>query len=277
MKARRQERRAGNEAVVPAAPTRPASASSATWSASASSRSRSSAAIWTASSTARRISATGRRRSRSASPRRSATTTTSTYTYRGHGQCLARGMDLEAAFGELFGRETGVCGGARRLDAPDRHGSRPDRRLRHRRRRPAGGGRRRALRPARRPRAGLGLLLRRRRHQYRRLPRSDEHRPGVEAAADLRLREQSLRRVQPHQPHDALRGPDHPRRRLRDDDGRGRRQRRRGGLRGRRPGGRPRPRRRRTDLHRMQDLSPPRPLAHRSGESIATRRRSRPG
>jgi acetoin:2,6-dichlorophenolindophenol oxidoreductase subunit alpha len=34
-----------------------------------------------------------------------------TYTYRGHGQCLARGMDLEAAFGELFGRETGVCGG----------------------------------------------------------------------------------------------------------------------------------------------------------------------
>ena len=33
------------------------------------------------------------------------------YTYRGHGQCLARGMDLEAAFAELFGRETGVCGG----------------------------------------------------------------------------------------------------------------------------------------------------------------------
>jgi acetoin:2,6-dichlorophenolindophenol oxidoreductase subunit alpha len=33
------------------------------------------------------------------------------YTYRGHGQCLARGMDLEAAFAELFGRDTGVCGG----------------------------------------------------------------------------------------------------------------------------------------------------------------------
>ena len=33
------------------------------------------------------------------------------YTYRGHGQCLARGMDVEAAFAELFGRETGVCGG----------------------------------------------------------------------------------------------------------------------------------------------------------------------
>lgn len=33
------------------------------------------------------------------------------YTYRGHGHCLARGMDAAAAFGELFGREDGVCGG----------------------------------------------------------------------------------------------------------------------------------------------------------------------
>jgi TPP-dependent pyruvate/acetoin dehydrogenase alpha subunit len=33
------------------------------------------------------------------------------YTYLGHGQCLARGMDLEAAFAELFGRASGVCGG----------------------------------------------------------------------------------------------------------------------------------------------------------------------
>ena len=33
------------------------------------------------------------------------------YTYRGHGHCLARGMDPEAAFAELFGRESGVCGG----------------------------------------------------------------------------------------------------------------------------------------------------------------------
>ncbi len=34
-----------------------------------------------------------------------------TYTYRGHGHCLARGMDMAAAFAELFGRVTGVCGG----------------------------------------------------------------------------------------------------------------------------------------------------------------------
>jgi len=33
------------------------------------------------------------------------------YTYRGHGVCLARGMDMEAAYAELFGRATGVCAG----------------------------------------------------------------------------------------------------------------------------------------------------------------------
>ena len=34
-----------------------------------------------------------------------------TYTYRGHGHCLARGMEMEGAFAELFGRVTGVCKG----------------------------------------------------------------------------------------------------------------------------------------------------------------------
>jgi pyruvate dehydrogenase E1 component alpha subunit len=34
-----------------------------------------------------------------------------TYTYRGHGQCIARGMDMEGAFAEIFGRSTGVSGG----------------------------------------------------------------------------------------------------------------------------------------------------------------------
>ena len=33
------------------------------------------------------------------------------YTYRGHGHCIARGMDPEAAIAELFGRETGVSRG----------------------------------------------------------------------------------------------------------------------------------------------------------------------
>jgi pyruvate dehydrogenase E1 component alpha subunit len=34
-----------------------------------------------------------------------------TITYRGHGQALARGMPMEAAFGELMGRTSGCCGG----------------------------------------------------------------------------------------------------------------------------------------------------------------------
>src|SRR5256714_10902969 len=34
-----------------------------------------------------------------------------TITYRGHAHALARGVDLEAAFAELLGRETGLCKG----------------------------------------------------------------------------------------------------------------------------------------------------------------------
>jgi pyruvate dehydrogenase E1 component alpha subunit len=34
-----------------------------------------------------------------------------TYTYRGHGICIARGMSLESAFAEIFGRSTGVSAG----------------------------------------------------------------------------------------------------------------------------------------------------------------------
>src|SRR5215470_19284527 len=33
------------------------------------------------------------------------------YTYRGHGHCLARGMEMETAYAELFGRTTGLCSG----------------------------------------------------------------------------------------------------------------------------------------------------------------------
>lgn len=34
-----------------------------------------------------------------------------TFTYRGHGQALAKGLDPEAGFAELLGRATGCCGG----------------------------------------------------------------------------------------------------------------------------------------------------------------------
>jgi TPP-dependent pyruvate/acetoin dehydrogenase alpha subunit len=33
------------------------------------------------------------------------------YTYRGHGHCLARGMAMDSAYAELFGRATGLCAG----------------------------------------------------------------------------------------------------------------------------------------------------------------------
>jgi acetoin:2,6-dichlorophenolindophenol oxidoreductase subunit alpha len=34
-----------------------------------------------------------------------------TYTYRGHGVCISRGMNMESAFAEIFGRRTGASGG----------------------------------------------------------------------------------------------------------------------------------------------------------------------
>jgi hypothetical protein len=154
----------------------------------------------------------------------------------------------------------------RRVHAPHRHQQGADRRLRHRRRRPPGVGRRRRDGPDERPRPALGDLLRRRRDQHRRLPRGDEHRPGVEAAGPVHLREQPLRRVHPHQPQHALRGPDPARRRLRHGERAGRRQRRRGGLCRHRRGREPRPLGWRTDLHRVHDLPPPRPFTHRPGQ-----------
>ena len=89
-----------------------------------------------------------------------------------------------------------------RLDAPDLGRARRDGLLRHHRRasadrlrgRPAGAIQGRQRRD--------GMLLRRRHHQYRRLPRGAELRGGVEAAGDLRLREQSLHGIHPDQRRD---------------------------------------------------------------------------
>ena len=70
------------------------------------------------------------------------------YTYRGHGVCLARGMDVGGGLCRALRPQTGDLRRARRLDAFDRHRHGPDRRVRHRRRRPAGRGRRRASPPS---------------------------------------------------------------------------------------------------------------------------------
>ena len=59
--------------------------------------------------------------------------------YREHGYVLARGVDPNRVMAELFGKETGVSQGPRRLDAPVRRRGPLHGRLRHRRRAAAAG------------------------------------------------------------------------------------------------------------------------------------------
>ena len=80
----------------------------------------------------------------------------------------------------------------RRLDASHLGGARRDGLLRHHRRASSHRLRRRLARAIQRRQGCLGLLLRRRHHQYRRVSRGAEFRRGVEAAGGLRLRKQSL-------------------------------------------------------------------------------------
>ena len=99
--------------------------------------------------------------------------------------------------------------GQGRADAHHPPGVGADGHHRHRRRRHPGRQRPRARGPARRHRPGDGRELRRRRQQHRRLPRGPEHGRGVEAARDLRLPEQPVRRA--HAAADGHRGrPDQP-------------------------------------------------------------------
>ncbi len=79
-----------------------------------------------------------------------------------------------------------------RLDASHLGRARRDGLLRHHRRASSDRLRRRLARAIQGPEGCLGVLLRRRHHQYRRLPRGAEFCGGVEAAGDLRLREQPL-------------------------------------------------------------------------------------
>ena len=152
-------------------------------------------------------------------------------TYRGHAHTLARGVPIEKVLGELMQRDNGLMrgkGGSMHLTSVEHgvHGL-----LRHHRRASADRLRRRAARAIQGRRRRLGLLLRRRHHQYRRLPRGAELRGGVEAAGDLRLREQSLHGVHADRRGDRGRASGgRPRIRLRARAHHRRRQRRRCGL-----------------------------------------------
>ena len=113
-------------------------------------------------------------------------------TYRGHAHTLARGVPVEKVLGELMQRDNGLMrgkGGSMHLTSEE-HGVMGSYAIigAHLpiacgaawRAQYKGAGRR------------VGLLLRRRHHQHRRVPRGAELRRGLEAAGDLRLREQPL-------------------------------------------------------------------------------------
>ncbi len=158
-----------------------------------------------------------------------------------------------------------------RLDASDLGRARRHGLLRHHRRASADRLRRGLARAVQGREGRLGLLLRRRHHQYRRLPRGAEFRRGLEAAGDLRLREQSLHGIHADRRRDggaSIRPPTAPR-----PTGcrahRHRRQRRRRRLSHRARGLRQGARRRRPVADRVPDLPPQRPFARRSRPSTA--------
>ena len=125
-----------------------------------------------------------------------------TSTFRGHGHAIAKGLTEQELLDELFGAATGCCkgkGGSMHVGEHEQgHGSRH----RHRRRRhSARGGHGAGVQDAE-ERPGRRLLLRRRRGGRGRVPRGREHGGDLAAAGDLRLREQSLRRLDPHRSRD---------------------------------------------------------------------------
>ena len=134
-----------------------------------------------------------------------------TSTHRGHGHCVAKGAALDRMFAELLGKAAGYCrgkGGSMHIADQDtgnlganaivggsaghRHG-------------------RGAVHQDARDRSGGGLFLWRRRAGPGAALRGDEHGAAMEAARDLRLREQPVQRIHPQHGdrgrHAAGRGP----------------------------------------------------------------------
>ena len=129
-----------------------------------------------------------------------------TCTYRGHSPCAGARRHAAGRDRRNLRPHDRLRRRPRRLDASGRTLGRADADRRDHRRRPADRLRRSACRARPRHRPRRGRDLRRRLGQYRRLSRIAELRGDPEAAGRVRLREQSLRRVQPHQPDDPGRG-----------------------------------------------------------------------
>ena len=113
--------------------------------------------------------------------------------HRGHRPLHRQGRAHRPHDGGADGPPDRLLPGPRRLHAHRRHGAQHHGRERHRGRGHAARHRRRPRRQAARDGPGGGRLLRRRRLQPGRLPRIAQPGGGVEAAGDLRLREQPVR------------------------------------------------------------------------------------
>ncbi len=200
-------------------------------------------------------------------------------TYRGHAHTLARGVPMERVLGELMGRDNGLMrgkGGSMHLTSVE-HGVMGSYAIIGAHLPIACGAAWRAQ--YRGSRGCVRLLLRRRHHQHRRVPRSAELRRDLEAAGGLRLREQPLHGIHADRRRDrggASGG--RPRLGLRPREDRHRRQR----CRRRLPHGAARRiakarARRRAVADRVPDLPPFRPLPRRSGEVPPARANWRSG
>ena len=152
-------------------------------------------------------------------------------TYRGHAHTLARGVPVEQVLGELMQRDNGLMrgkGGSMHLTSEE-HGVMGSYAIIGAHLPIACGAAWRAQYKG----AGRrhGLLLRRRHHQHRRVPRGAELRRGLEAAGDLRLREQPLHGIHAdRRRHGGEESGRRPRLGLWAREDRDRRQRRRRGL-----------------------------------------------
>ncbi len=153
-----------------------------------------------------------------------------TSTHRGPRPLRRQGRRVQADVLRAAGQGGGLLPRQGRVDAYRRPEPRQPRRQCHRRRLDGHRHRRRLLRQAAGQAGRHRLLLRRRRHGAGPVVRGDEHGGAVEAAGDLRLREQRLFRI--HQDRRDRRGVDHrPGRGVRHRGPQGRRAGRAGGQR----------------------------------------------
>ena len=131
----------------------------------------------------------GRVRARRCAPTTTRSAPTAATTTRSPAACRWRRSSPSCSGGRRPARRQG------RVDAPDQRRARRDGLVRDRRRPPADRARRRLVGAVPQVGPGRGLLLRRRDHQHRSVPRGAQHGRRLEGAGRLRLREQPVHGV----------------------------------------------------------------------------------